>query len=137
MCDFSERLTKLIQESGKKLSDIEKDTGIDKSNLSRYKNDKTDPKPYVINKLAEYFNVSTDYLLGRTNIRNPDLEIPPGVKKFLEKEEQEFIIDLMAKGEVQTFLREARGATDKDLADVIRYFKFLKEGKLEGEKLEP
>ena len=29
--------------------------------------------PYdIINKLADYFNVSTDYLLGRSNIKNPE-----------------------------------------------------------------
>jgi transcriptional regulator with XRE-family HTH domain len=29
--------------------------------------------PYdIINKLADYFNVSTDYLLGRSNVKNPE-----------------------------------------------------------------
>ncbi|MGD9678705.1 MAG: helix-turn-helix domain-containing protein [Vulcanibacillus sp.] len=29
--------------------------------------------PYdIINKLADYFNVSTDYLLGRSDIKNPE-----------------------------------------------------------------
>ena len=29
--------------------------------------------PYdIINKLADYFNVSMDYLLGRSNIKNPE-----------------------------------------------------------------
>ncbi|MDD2397974.1 MAG: helix-turn-helix transcriptional regulator [Tissierellia bacterium] len=29
--------------------------------------------PYdIINKLADYFNISTDYLLGRSNIKNPE-----------------------------------------------------------------
>jgi transcriptional regulator with XRE-family HTH domain len=45
--------------------------GLGKSSISMYENDKMSPDDDIKNKIADYFNVSIDYLLGRTDIRNP------------------------------------------------------------------
>ena len=41
--------------------------GIGTSTLGMYETNKRKPSPKVLNRIADYFNVSTDYLLGRTN----------------------------------------------------------------------
>lgn len=43
---------------------------IEQSTLSNYENGRRTPKPEVIVKIAEVLDVSTDYLLGKTNLRN-------------------------------------------------------------------
>ena len=39
--------------------------GIGTSTLEMYETNKRKPSPKVLNKIADYFDVSTDYLLGR------------------------------------------------------------------------
>lgn len=39
--------------------------GIGTSTLGMYETNKRKPSPKVLNKIADYFDVSTDYLLGR------------------------------------------------------------------------
>ncbi len=44
---------------------------ISKSNVSKYENDIIEPNNELLLKIASYFNVSLDYLLGNSDIRNP------------------------------------------------------------------
>ncbi len=44
--------------------DVAKATGIDQKTLSNYETGKTNPDSYSIIKLADFFQVTTDYLLG-------------------------------------------------------------------------
>lgn len=45
--------------------------GITRQGYSKYENGQSQPDIDTINKLAEFFNVTTDYLLGRTDHPNP------------------------------------------------------------------
>ena len=48
---------------------------VERATISRWENDKTDPSNEDLLKLAQYFKVSVDYLLGRTiNPTAPDQE---------------------------------------------------------------
>lgn len=44
--------------------------GITKSAYGYYEQDKTVPDAYTLERLADIFHVSTDYLLGKTDLRN-------------------------------------------------------------------
>lgn len=48
--------------------DVAKATGIDQKTLSNYETGKTNPDSYALIKLADFFRVSIDYLVGRLNI---------------------------------------------------------------------
>lgn len=48
----------------KKLAD---DLGISRYQLSRYEGGQSNPDPELIARISNYFNVTTDYLLGKTN----------------------------------------------------------------------
>lgn len=45
-------------------------TTFNKSTISQYENDKRKPEVNILENWAEFFSVSVDYLLGRTDIRN-------------------------------------------------------------------
>ncbi len=47
--------------------DVANATGIDQKTLSNYETGKTNPDSFSIIKLADFFNVTTDYLLGYSN----------------------------------------------------------------------
>ncbi|MDE5729340.1 MAG: helix-turn-helix domain-containing protein [Clostridia bacterium] len=61
---FSTRLNELITASGKQQNEICKDLKIYKQKFSRWKLGKTEPTLDDLILLANYFNVSVDYLLG-------------------------------------------------------------------------
>ena len=80
---FCEVLGDLINKSGKTLTDIAKDTGLTAASLSKWRDGKSDIGSVNLCILAEYFHVSTDYLLGlsKSPYRVDDL---PDDKKNLE-----------------------------------------------------
>ena len=49
---------------------LSQDTGISTGNISDWKSGRSKPSTEKLSMLAEYFNVSTDYLLGKTDIKN-------------------------------------------------------------------
>ena len=65
MSTRSERIRSLIEQSGKSYPELEKLTGIKKSSLQRYASGVTKKIPLdVIEKLANAFNISQEYLMG-------------------------------------------------------------------------
>ncbi len=58
------RIKALREDRDLRQIDVAKETGIDQKTLSNYETGKTNPDSYSIIKLADFFDVSTDYLLG-------------------------------------------------------------------------
>lgn len=73
--EFSEKLRNLISESGKSIKQLSLELGIPSGSLSKYQNDAAEPGINNLYKIAEYFSVSTDYLLGFSNVKSIDIEI--------------------------------------------------------------
>lgn len=69
------RLRFLRNEKGESLGEIAKYLNVTIQTISNYETEKRDMTPDTILKLAQYFNVSTDYLLGKTNIRDSIVSI--------------------------------------------------------------
>ncbi len=64
MIVLSERITKLLQENKITMYKLAKDLKCSKATVTNWCYGLTEPKATEIKKLALYFNVSTDYLLG-------------------------------------------------------------------------
>lgn len=73
--------------------------------ISAYEKETREPDIETINKLANFFGVSIDYLLGKSDIRNYD------------KDEQEFRF---------AYHKETEGLTDEEIADALRFYKEMK-----------
>lgn len=69
MSDFRERLKDLIK--NRPLRQIGRESGISAASLSLYLKGDREPSMNAIKQLAEYFNVSADYILGNTNQQLP------------------------------------------------------------------
>lgn len=64
---FNELLTKFIEE-GHQQREITESTGISPASITQYKNGTSVPKGDILEKLALFFNVSSNYLLGKSDI---------------------------------------------------------------------
>src|SRR5690625_641393 len=60
-----DRVKKLSKEQGQSLKTVSKNLGLSENAIYKWKNQ--NPNSEVLNDLADYFNVSVDYLLGRTD----------------------------------------------------------------------
>ncbi len=63
---FNELLKKSIEE-GHQQKEITEKTGISPASITQYKNGTSVPKGAVLESLANYFNVSANYLLGKSD----------------------------------------------------------------------
>ncbi len=77
MVDFRERLLDLIRSTGKTLNTVAKESGVSSSRLSDYctKESKKGMASENLVLLADYFGCSTDYILGRTNVKSPEIDL--------------------------------------------------------------
>ena len=65
---FSERLKELRIEKGQDQRTVAKNIGLSQSAIAQWENNKRTPNADAIIVLADYFDVTTDYLLGRVDI---------------------------------------------------------------------
>lgn len=68
---LGKRLRLLRDKDDLKQSKVSKSLNISDYQLSRYESGKSKPDPQLIAKFADYYNVKTDYLLGRSDNPNP------------------------------------------------------------------
>lgn len=72
---FAERLKLLYFNSGETQEQAANRFGVSRQGFGNWLNGRTQPDYDALCKLAEYYNVSTDYLLGRTDVKTPDTEL--------------------------------------------------------------
>ena len=62
------RIRDLREDRDLRQADVAEATGIDQRTLSNYETGKTSPDSFALIKLADFFDVSIDYLLRRTEL---------------------------------------------------------------------
>lgn len=67
---FYDVYVELCKRIGKKPSVVASELGINKSNVSNWKNNGYTPRGEALQRIADYFDTTVDYLMGRTN--NPE-----------------------------------------------------------------
>ncbi len=83
-----------------------------KSSIANYENGSNLPSDEVKFQLCNIFNCSLDYLMCKTDIRNPEEQI---------KQEFEF-----------AYHKEMEGLSDEEIADALRFYKQIKYGNKEN-----
>ena len=68
--DFRTRLKKLREEKSLTHKDIAVFLGVNYNTVGNYERGTRQPDLETTNKIADYFDVSVDYLIGRTNERS-------------------------------------------------------------------
>lgn len=113
MNDLKKRVIELINKHNINQKILASEIGITEATLSRNLNGIHEPKGEVILKIANYFNVTSDYLLGKTNEPNYKIDI----------------IDIQPDGVTKTqmeFLKKIEELDVKDIEQVMDYIDFLK-----------
>ena len=91
---FAKRLRELRKEFGLTQRELGEKVGVSQRVLGYYETENWFPDEHILNKLADVFNVSVDYLLGRTLVKenidtvaahrkNPHEELPEEAQEQL------------------------------------------------------
>lgn len=86
------RITELRNEKRLTQEELAQKLEITRAALSHYENNRREPDHETTQKIADFFGVSVDYLLGRSN--DPKLTLKPETREFvdsLELSDQEII----------------------------------------------
>ena len=72
--NFKERFDSLCREKGETPTSIGTQLGFSRGTVSKWRSGKFVPGEKSLNRLAEFFGVSIDYLLGKSEIRCAEAE---------------------------------------------------------------
>lgn len=103
----------LRKKSGLTMKQLGEKIGVAESTISLYEKGTREPDNATLFKLADYFGVSVDYLLGRTDTPTPetsDLEMPAELESVR-----------------MAFYGGPSNLSQKSLQDIAEYVKFIQE----------
>lgn len=103
---FRERLQECRLKKGVSQTTVAQHLNITRQAYNHYETGQRQPTQEVLIKLADYFDVSVDYLLGRADVPNPAESPLDGV-------------EFAFYGEIKDLTDEER----EDLADFVKYLK--------------
>lgn len=82
MLKYGDRIAHLREKRGLTQEELSNKMGISRAALSHYETNRREPDYETINKIANFFHVSVDYLLGRTF--QPQNVLDDDVRDFVE-----------------------------------------------------
>ena len=108
---FSERLRALRKLKGYSQEEVSEKLGLAKATYGTYENGKYSPDAEKIAKMADFFNVSADYLLGMEDINdNSQVERRKSIKKELKTISLEF----------ETIIKETQKKYFKQIEEILK-----------------
>ena len=120
MFEAFERIKGLAKKKGVNLQKVAEDLGFSTNYLYSLKNKKT-PSAEHISKIADYFHVSTDYLLGRTD--NPAIAKDDKANAYLGPAETELVAAF--RNQTQNMTEEEKARFNKAIESLMLTAKTL------------
>lgn len=118
MATFGDRLRSLRIEKGLNQEELGKVFNMTKSRISQYETSKHEADDQTKKIFADYFKVSLDYLMGRSDIRNPE-------SLTLDDELQQLLSD----PDTLVAFKDFHKLSDTDKQEIINFIKFKNQQK--------
>lgn len=93
MKSIGDRMKELREDNDFSQSALGKELGISRNSIATYENNNSTPSVDVLIKYADFFNVSTDYILGRVKEKNLKVVEKNNLKVEYKKEAEDNIIE--------------------------------------------
>lgn len=116
MATFGDRLRSLRIEKELNQEELGKIFNMTKSRISQYETSKHEADDETKKMFADYFKVSLDYLMGRTNIREPE-------SLTLDEELQQLLND----PDTMVAFKDFKNLSETDKQEIINFIKFKKQ----------
>ncbi|MFR5684982.1 MAG: helix-turn-helix domain-containing protein, partial [Clostridia bacterium] len=108
-------------------ADVSKATGISKSTFSDWKSGRSKPKQEKLQKIADYFGVSVDYLMTGKNSSNIKVIDENNNIVVLDDEALELIDSLRSNPEMRMLFSVSKKATKEDIIKAVKIIEALKD----------
>lgn len=117
--EIGTRIKNLREESGLTQMAFAKILNINNSTLCQYESGDRAPSDDIKGRIADHFQVSMDYLMGRTDIRNqPLVNEDEGLTEYLEQ--------LRTRPEMRMLFSISKGATKEDVEKTVAIIEALR-----------
>lgn len=116
MATFGDRLRSLRIEKELNQEEFGKIFNMPKSRISQYETNKRQADDETKKTFADYFKVSLDYLMGRTNIREPE-------SLTLDEELQQLLND----PDTMVAFKDFKNLSETDKHEIINFIRFKKQ----------
>lgn len=122
---LGERIAKLRLEKQMTQEELAKALQISRSALSLYELNKREPDAETLSKIADFFGVTIDYLLGRTDTPSPVDKITDSVSD--DPELAKFWDELKEREDLQLLFKQTREMSPEDVKKIIRIIKAIED----------
>lgn len=119
---FYDKFLRICKENGISPSRAAEECGINRSNVSNWKANGYTPRSDVLNKIADYFGVSVDYLLGNESPKGPS----PAVIMGFRGPGQITVPDKKKSDKRQELLQLLDGLSDEQINVLIQVVQSMK-----------
>jgi HTH-type transcriptional regulator, competence development regulator len=120
---LGDRLRRLRLEKKLTQEELGKKINVTKVSISGYENGNRTPDTETLQKLADFFNVTTDYLLGRTDNPNPpendDKEL--GTLAKINQLIKEYGIEQMGFFDIEKW----KSLSEEEIEEIIKHFEWV------------
>ena len=108
--------------------DIANLIGVSRSRYSHYENGRSEPDLAMLEKLADSYQVSIDYLLGRTNSTKAEIDMATGGQEGNLTEDEEF--EAFANNpDLERWYKDLPNSEEEDLEALKQMWEIIKKNK--------
>ena len=123
MSEFKNRLKELRNEKNIYQKELAKNIGVTSSAIAMYETGKRSPDKDILDKLANHFDISVDYLLGRTNERVTVDKIKSALSSDTEFES--FWYMLLKRKDLQLLYKLTKDLSPESIKQIIKIIKAI------------
>jgi transcriptional regulator with XRE-family HTH domain len=130
MNDFANKLKKLRKDAKISQEELANVLGMGKSTISLYESGKRMPDYSVLMKISDYFNCSTDYLLGREDqYQDQDKLLEQKVANAVSDDLEllQFWLELSRREDLQLLFKQVRPLSPASIKKIIGVIKAIYE----------
>ncbi|MFW6009127.1 MAG: helix-turn-helix domain-containing protein [archaeon] len=127
--EIGEIIKKLRKEDNMTQEDLAKKLGITRGAVGLYERGERKIDYKTINKLADIFGVSSDYLLGRIDNKDPIKTISNAISD--NPELYKFWKELSQRKDLQLLFKQTKDLSSKDIKTIIRIIKAIEDEKFD------
>lgn len=122
----NERIFQLMEKRGLSAYRVSKDTGISQASLADWRKGRSNPKIDKLQKLADYFGVSIQYLTGESNEIDDTQQMQAPNGYYVDKETAEYAEMLRTRPNARLLFSAAKDISKEDMQKAVEYIEFLK-----------
>ncbi|MTV47724.1 helix-turn-helix domain-containing protein [Heliobacillus mobilis] len=125
---LGERLKKLREQKSLSQTELGNHFSLSKQAISGYENGTRSPDATTLGLLADFFSVSVDYLLGRTDIPSPKQAVLDIERALSDDTELAlFFNELKDRDDLQLLFKQVRPMSPEDIKKIIRVIKAIED----------